>query len=62
MNVHGLECIYCGDAATDRDHVVAWSLTHMVMPDGSRSNRNYSKDEVVAPTTPATFPFTTRPL
>ena len=39
-SVDGLECIYCGDAAWDRDHVIAHSLTN-------KSERTYTAKEVV---------------
>ena len=39
-SVYGLECIYCGEPATDRDHVVPHSLT-------SKVERSWTTSEVV---------------
>jgi hypothetical protein len=41
-SVYGLECVYCGEPATDRDHVVAHSLVNSASRD-----RTFDHDEVV---------------
>jgi hypothetical protein len=46
-SVEGLECIYCGSPATERDHVIPHAIVNVALSSGEYPKRSFEDTEVV---------------